>query len=442
MFLIASAKRAHRSPSVSFLSAGLLVLAFLACVCGKALAQDDYLSLYRDGKYDKALEQIDRRLTALYDKRAGGKAGEPLRLDVMKTVESGKKLLREAYRSRRAAGDFIESNDELFELHLHAGRCFFRQKKYPESLNHYKQALRFRVLEQERDDGVFYEMAQVYLGQKRSEPYRRMLEQAHSLNRKNVEYSRELGIALSGTNEKKKAIYHLERFVQSKEDSNTPEIYLVLGNLYEDIGRYLDTVRHYRRFLKDRPDDAYVHFALGYLAYRRTGNFSLARESFKKSLELLPASDILRRSRANEYLGDMFMKDLEFDRAAEVYQTTAGYQEQIVSDIRKKIEDVKKIKVEIDAIRASVDAKDLFQGDMFAKVEEKGRLELESREKEYIYGKLNAGKVRWNLAESYERMGDLPKAIEFYRKAITYNYRSNGARERIVKLQLKINRGY
>jgi len=421
--------------------ASLVILAFAG---GQAVARslDEVAALYERKDYNAALDKARTRMAAIYDSRAGDRL-TPAEHDIMKNLESGKSLLRKAYRERKPGGFFIEDNGELSELHVYAARCYHKQGKYDVALNHYYQALRFRVIKPGRDDRVFHEMAQVYRDQNHGEAYSRMLEAAYELNPSKTDYSLELGLSLSKTNEKKKSIFHLERYVRSKDDVDDPKLYLVLGNLYEDTGRYLDTVEHYKKYLSKKPDDAYIHFALGFLAYKRTGNYGLAKSSFRESLKHLPADDILRRSRVNEYMGDIHMKDLEFDKAAEVYGNTARYQEEILADMRGRIEEIKKIRDDIQKLRKTVAEKGPDGGgDVFAEQEKKGELELKNREKEYLFTKLNAGKVRWNLAWSYERMGELSRAIEYYKQAITYDYNSNGARERILKLQLKINRGY
>ena len=424
---------------VSLLGAVFLVV----CTMPVSAQQDaDYRKLYEEKNYAKSLEVINKQLSELYDEETGGTAGRPTGLDLLKTVESGKKLLKEAYRNRRASGFFIKDNEKLFTLHLYAARCYYEERKYPESLNHYDQALRYRSIRPGEDDTIFYEIAQVYKKQKRAKPYRRMMEQAYSLNTAEPKYSLELGVSLANTTARKKAIFHLERYIRAKGEVDDPKLYLMVGNLYEDIGRYLDTVDNYRKYLKAKPDDGYIHFALGYLAYKRTGNFSLADQSFGKALEYLPEDDILRRSRINEYRGDMYMKDLDFDRAAEVYEKTVNYQEQIVAGIRQRIDEIKKIRGEIAKIKSSTGVRDYYGADTFVKGEKKDKLELENRDKRYLFEKMNPGKVRWNLAVSHERRGNLQKAITFYRKAITYSYKSNQAREKIIKLQLKINRGY
>lgn len=422
----------------------LAAWAIASIVSARAFSQtgDEISALYEKKDYKAAMEKAVARIAEIYESRSGDKL-TPSEFSIMKNLESGKSLLQRAYRSRKPGGFFIESNPELSSLHVQAARSYHKLGKFDFALNHYTQALRYRVIEPGKDDAVFHEIAQVYRDQNQPEAYSRMLEAAYELNPSKAEYSLELGLSLSKTNEKKKSIFHLERYVQSKGEVDDPRLYLVLGNLYEDTGRYLDTVENYKKYLKKKQDDGYIHFALGFLAYKRTGNYTLARSSFAESLKFLPEDDILRRSKISEYMGDIHMKDLEFDKAAEVYQNTAKYQEEILTDIRGRIDEIKKIRDEIQKIKKTAREKAAEQGgDYFAEQEKKGKLELENREKEYLFTKLNAGKIRWNIAWSYERLGDLGKAMEFYRKAIELDYNSNQARDRIQKLQLKINRGY
>ena len=58
------------------------------------------------------------------------------------------------------------------------------------------------------------------------------------------------------------------------------------------------------------------------------------------------------------------------------------------------------------------------------------------------FQKLNSGKINWNLAQINVKNEKYERAIDFYRKAINHEYRPNIARSEIVKLQLKIKRGY
>jgi tetratricopeptide (TPR) repeat protein len=404
---------------------------------------DDFLPYYNKGEYKKALEIIQGEIKNEYGKRVAEKR-VPSDFISFKKVEEGVNL-NALFRERREKGFFIEDNSKLFNLHLYAGRCYYNLTEYDRSLNHYYQALRFKPLEFQKDDIIFYEIAQTYKKLNLNVNYLRMLETSYSLNPDKYEYSLELGNALYRTPEKKKAIYHLERYTRARSDDiGDPEIFLKIGNLNEDIGRYLETVKYYKKYLEKKPDDGYIHFALGYLAYKRTGDFPLAIESFDKSLALLPEKDILRRSKANEYKADIYLKEREFEKATNLYQETIKYQDRILADIDKRKKEILKIRDQIHKLKSSLIKEQDFNKftEYQYQSEERGRIELENREKNYEFNKLNAGKVRWNLAESYERMGKLQRAIDYYRESISFNYNSNKARERIIKLRLKIKRGY
>ncbi len=422
---------------------GVLVCAAVMLYSISAYPQtlDEIASLYEKKDYRAAEEKASARIGKSYELRAGDRL-TPSEHDIMKNLESGKRLLEKAYRERKASGFFIENHEELSSLHLYLARCYHKQGKFDYALNNYLQALRYRIIKPEKDDVIFFEIAELYRDWNQPEAYARMLEAAYELNPSNPEYSLRLGIALSKTNEKKKSIFHLERYLRAKSDPEDAKLFLVLGNLYEDIGRYLDTVLQYKKYLEKKPDDGYIHFALGYLAYKRTGNFNLARKSFTESLKFLPQDDILRRSKISEYMGDIHLKDLEFEKAVGAYKTTAQYQEEILADIRGKIEEIKNIQEEIKKLRATVPKKGESRMDVYEKQDRKGELELKNKQKEYLFTKLNAGKVRWNLAWAHERLGNLDTAIQYYKQAIDFDYNPNGAREKIQKLQLKIKRGY
>jgi len=353
--------------------------------------------------------------------------------------------VNDLYRKRVAEGFFIEKNIELYTLHLDAARCLFRLGRLDESLNHYGQCLRFKELEPEKDDVIFSEIADVFRKRGDERAYARAMEAAYALNPGNHEHSLRLGVALYRTQEKKRALFHLERFIRWKgERLENPGLYLMIANLNEDTGRYLETVRYYQEYLAAKPDDGHIHFALGHLAFTRTGNYVLARASLARALELLPESDIFRRSKAYEYSADMAMRDLEFEKAVSLYGETIVYQDRIKKSLEEKDREIEKLNSDIRGVKSSLLKQPDF--DTYTQyeylMEEESKLRLERREKLYSYSKLDAGRVRWNMAECHERLGKLDDAIRYYRECIAFDYDSSRARDRIVKLQLKISRGY
>src|SRR3990172_2846510 len=289
-------------------------------------APDEYKSLYDSGNCPKALEAINKKLEDFYTARVDNKRVQ-IRFITMK--EAAKRAdLKELFRNRKAESFFIEENPEISSLHVSAARCYFKLSNLDYSLNHYVQALRFKKVEK-KDDVIYYEMAQVYKKGKFFNAYVNNLETASSLNRDNYSYSLELGKALARTDQKKRAIVHLERYINSADEAVSSELYLMLGNLYEDIAKYLETEKYYIKYLEKKPDDGYIQFALGYLAFMRTGNYPLALRSFDKALQFLPEGEKFRISKTYEYKADIALQELDFDSAVRYYSETITYQDKI-----------------------------------------------------------------------------------------------------------------
>ncbi len=431
-----------------FIITSLLLLAFIPVYAQNA-AETDYASYYNRGDYEKALEIIRAKLTEIYDKRVDNKR-VPMEIISFKKAE---KEAEEAgninylFTIRKAEGFFIEDNSELSALHLAAARCLVKIPEFDTALNHYYQSLRFKQVEYKKDDAIYYEISRIYKAAGHFNAYVNTLESACTLNPDNYDYSLELGSALQPTREKKRAIYHLERYIKSKGDNlENPDLYIKLGNLYEDIGRYLETAEYYKKYLQQKENDGYIHFALGYLAFAHIGDYELAVSCFEKALSILPENEIFRRSKAHEISGDIRMNELEFEDAISSYLSTVKYQDSMLREIKDKEAKIKALTTRIRDVKSSIIKE---RGRAFEKYneyeyleEEKGKIELENREKKYQMAKLNIGKTRWNIAESYEKLEKLEDAIKYYREAISFNYKSNESRKKIVKLQLKIKRGY
>ena len=403
-----------------------------------------YVQLYERGEYREALDTVLSGLNEIYSKRVEGKR-----------IPSGYVSLRNTgddvdlvalFRNRKAEGFFIENNPELSQLHLYAARSSSRLLKRRDALNHYIQALRFRELEFSRDDVIFYEIAAVFKSYNSPEYFRGYtdaLEQAYTLNAGNYTYSYELGMALSSTREVKKSIFHLERYVENTPDAS-PETFLQIASLYQSSGKYIEAEKYYNSYLREVPENGAIHFALGHLAYERTGNYLLAESSLQAALTYLDEKDIYRRSKCYEYMGDMAMSSLKYVKALFMYRSTIEYQNEVLGQIDSLGESVKEVKRAVDDLK-----RDLIQNKDFEKYEEYeimmeqlGEVEREMEILKNSFSRLNPGKVRWNVAEIYEKTEENQSAIEYYRESIKYNYRSSEARDRIIKLQLKIKRGY
>ncbi len=404
--------------------------------------ESDYLALYNTGNYTEALKLIKGKLKTIYNIKNDNQKFPTDDINIEKKIE--KKKIYNLFRKKKIEMSFIEDNRELFTLHLYAARCLFKVNEDYASLNHYRQCLRYKYLKPLKDDFIFYEISQVYKNLGYYNAYIDTLETAYSLNPKNFNYSLELGKALTKTNKKRKAIFHLKRYIESKGDSIPEDIYLTLGNLNEEVGKYLETEKYYKKYLEIKGNDGYIAFALGYLSYKRTGNQKLALDCFGKSLQYLPKDDLFRRSKAAEYQGDINMQNLNYEKAIQSYMSTKIYHDKLKEEMDVNNNKVIKISEQLRNIKSTI--KDRQLSDRYTEYqnlqEEKGKIELNAREMNYEFSKLNPGKIRWNLAEAFERTDKLNEAIQYYKEAIYYDYHSNNAREKIRKLKLKINRGY
>lgn len=418
-----------------------LMAAFAFPLGAQQKTEPDYVSLYNSGEYKKAYAIIDSKLNEYYGNRVEERR-VPAGFISTRNIQNDSEL-KEIFRKRKAKPFFVEDNKEISNLHVYAARALAKMAKPEQSVSNYIQALRYRNLELKRDDLIFYELANVYRKMNQQAAYINSLETAYTLNPSNFKYSLEIAKALYSTQHKKRAIFHLERYIKSG-DGDQPELALMLGNLYEDTGRYLETERYYRDYLKKKPDDGYIHFAIGYLALERTGNHRLAAESFSRALKLLPEKEIYRRAKSNEYMGDITLSNLELADAISYYLQTLKYQQKIIDSISKKNEEISVLQKKINDLKQALIYKQNFdQYDEYEfALDEKGKKESELRVLENEFKKLNSGKIRWNIAESYERIDKLEDAIKFYRESIKYDYMANESRDRIVKLQLKIKRGY
>jgi hypothetical protein len=427
--------------TVRNLSVALIICLLYGVYPRAGHAQDDYRVLLNDKKYSDAYLMIQKKLNAIYDTRIEWKR-IPTDYITAKRLEE-KINVNEEFRKRKAKGFFIEENAELFGLHLDAARCLLALEEYQASLNHYWQSLRFKTVEYEKDDIIYHEISSIYEKLNHVHGQIDALESAYSLNPNKYSYSLELGNLYYRTADKKRAIFHLERFVEA-EPGSEPSLFLKLANLHQDTGKFLKAVDYYKNYLEKKPDDGPIQFGLGYLAFANTGDYSLARRSFERALALLPAGDLYRRSKANEYMAEMALNDLEYARAAELFMNTVKFQDETKALLEKKDQELAAYNSSLKELRGSLieGRKPELYPEYETRLEELGKLERDRKRILYEYERLDAGKSRWGIATAFERLEKFDEAVRYYREAALLNYNPAESRERVIKLQLKINRGY
>lgn len=418
------------------------ILTALFCRQPHPLAAQTYDSLYEEGKYAEALDMVKQDINAYYADRLEDKN---IPTDIISMMpEKDEPNLKQMFRSRKAKGFFIEDNPKLSALHVRAGDCYKEMNMFREAISSYTQALRLKTPEA-GDHTIYYAMSLVYGKADEFEGRIKSLEAAFTFAPENYAYSLEIGRALAPTQRKKKALYHLVRYLENvAAEEIDPKLYLTAAGLNEDLGYFLETVRWYQTYLQAKPDDAAIRYALGYVAYTHTGNHKLAVASFARALELLPEDDIYRRSKAYEYTGDIALSDVRYASAIAAYGKTFDYQRQVKAKIDETKATLDETAVRINELKIGIlKTQDYKTFEEYEALEEKrGKLAVELSRMNRQYESLNCGVVRWNAAYCHEQLEEYPKAIELYREAIGFDYKTNDCREKIIKLQLKIKRGF
>ena len=421
-----------------------------------------YIQMFDQGNYRDAMETIKTRLYETYSKRVSDKRVPSDFISIEKTGDEADLIA--LFRNRKEKGFFIEDNPELADMHLYAGKCSMKLGRKRDSLNHYVQSLRFRRITAARDDEVYYQISQVFKSMNNQvyfKGYVDALEQAYSLNSLKYEYSYELGLALYPTTEQKKAIYHLERYLYLS-GKNDPDVLLKLANLNESTGNYLNAEKYYNEYLRQNPDDVNAIFGAGYIAYYRTGNYTLAEFMFQGVLQKGSKKDSYRLAKSNEYLGDMSFSNLKFDKAIQYYTDSTVFHRTVQQQVAEKEKEKVEIDSKIDELKMNIiNNKDSLKYDDYKNLldeyegllDEQGEKESELQLLKYNLRQLCPGKVQWNIARCYHKKGDRAEgiqekkdnynnAITYYREAMREDYNTDKAREIILKLQLKIKRGY
>lgn len=410
-------------------------------------SNETFLSLYKSGAYQKSLKKIESKLKEIYDKRVENKQIPNKQLYIESIGEDKfKKDYQEIikkFRVRKTKKYFLEDNKELANLHLYAGLCYKNLKNNRYALHHFNQTLKYKELEYKKDDIVFYNISQIFKEQSLFKGYVDALEMAYSLNEDNIEYSKELGEYLYLKGERRRAIYHLERYIE-KSDKVEQRIFIKLAGLNEGEKNYLKTERYYLEYLMNDQNNANIHFAVGILALNHTGNLKLAEISFNKSIKLLPETDIYRKAKSYEYIGEIHYRYMKYDKSATAYEQTIQYHNKIEKSIDSKKNEIKSARNKITKIKASLILKqDPEKYSQYLKLRiENGDRESELKNLRLEFKKLNVGKVKWRIAYCYEKLDKLKEAIKFYKKSVLYHYKPSDSEKRILKLKLKLFRGY
>lgn len=406
-------------------------------------SDNEYSNLIDEGKYEDALEIIEKDLSEELSKKVERKT-IPSQYITFSALEEDIDV--NTLFSERTLENFnIEDNEKLHRLYTDGGTCYAALKDNRKALTYLNEALRYKKIEYGVDDKIFYAAARVYKNMENVTAYRNFLELSYKLNPSEGLYSKELGLSLYSSPYKEKAIHHLKKYVEINGDEiEDHDIYLKVANLNADIDKHLEAEKYYRKYLQKEPEDGKAYYSLGVLAYQKSGNFNLALSCFENADQFLDSDQSLLRSKSYDYTGKILQRKLKYEQAIGWYTKSMELEDQfsgVVKELETKISEKKTYINELKVGLLKENNYTKYNEYEYESVELQ-KLEIEYKKQLYELSKYNGGELRWNTAFCYEQLGELEKAIEFYKAVIKYNYQPGLARDKIIKIQLKIKRGY
>jgi len=417
-------------------------LLFFTIANAETSPQPNYASLIKQGNYEEALKEIKKTIDEIYSKRVDDKRIPSGYITIKK--DSTVKPLIQLYRNRKNKSFFIEKNKKISSLHYNAAFCLFKLNKYEKSLSNYVQALRFKEKVSPGDHKIFYGMAMVYQKMRQKKAYRDSLEQAFSLDSKNSLYAYMLGNNFFTTRYREKSIFYFNKYLAYETDKIDSNVYLKLSSLYEGVGKYLYSQKNLIKYLKKNKTNGNIHFALGVLCFKKTGNFDLALNSFQLAKKHLAKNELKKLSKISEYSGDIYRKSLEFESAISNYQECIAFMNQLYKKINSLKLKIDKNNRKIRKLKISLLQKEdpeKYERYQFLK-KKKSSLYNSLEQIEYQWRLLHPGIVRWKIAQSYLSLKKYKEAIKYFEETIKFFYKPRESRKIIKKLKLKIIRGY
>lgn len=404
---------------------------------------DEYRTLMNDGYYQDAVVQIERQIDE-YNANDVAEKEVPANFISFQALEE-KQNINELFSRRQVPVRFKREDTRMRQLHFDAGYCHEKTGNYLNALGHYNQSFLYKKIIPDEDAEVFYRISQVYRTMGYQQSYLNELEIAHYLKPADNAYVRELADGYYAGKNPKMAILYYEKFVKNSGDG--PEdhsVYIKLANLNTSLERYLETEKYYLLYLEKNPDDPDVLYALCNLCYRNTGHFDLALEKIDKLKTGSKDISADKLSKLNELAGDIYFKREKYPRAIEAYKAAIEHENGYRESVDTKRSQLEELEKRINILKAELIKKnDYVKYEEYQDLtQEKTKLAYELMMMEYELKKYNPGKLRWQTAESYERLKDYQPALEYYRQCIAENYRQNEARTRMTKIQLILQRGY
>lgn len=309
----------------------LLQTSVLFLGCSSILpAQGDFqkgISYYKQGQYQKAVEEFEQLVKASPDYEAG-----------YRVLGDSYLKLRNYPKAAAAFQKAVELDSTKFGSHLGAALALFNAGRYQDAVTALQKGE--ATVRAPRERYQFHQLrGSAWYKLNRFPEAAAELEKAVSIQRGDFNDVFQLGVALFQTGNTAAARRYLEQAVALKPDSAEAARFLRQAGIREaaaaiEAKQYARAVQLLTKVVQDDPGDADAWYNLG-LAQLFSERLEDAETSFRRSAELLPS-----RWETHQRLGYVYEMRRQYPQALQSYNRALQlHQDAAVADSVKRIEE-------------------------------------------------------------------------------------------------------
>ncbi len=402
------------------------------------------------GKWVEVEKSVQERLADIYAKKMKNQHVPTDLIDdaIKKAEKKEKNLILRRKQRFEIFNQFIEANDELYNLHISLGFAKLNLKKYAKAIANFREALRYIIIPADKKKEfahIQYQIAIAHRALQQTKGYQNALEKALAQDPQNAQYQKLLGLSYRFENQRK-SIHLLSNYLRSRsldqkkqddQEKKTNNVYLVLSGLHEQNRRYLDALKQYNNYLINNTNDGDIAFAAGVIAQEKLGQFQKALNFYRQALENTKQEDYKRRFAIHAKVGEIFSRMGEYEKSNQHFQSTKPYYKKITGEIGSIYDRIKEIndkmqKLKLDILRKNDQKSQSILSSYNQNISaERKRLQ---KVKHLKYG-YNMGKIDWQIAQNLERQGQWQQSIQYYQKALDHGYQPKQAYQKILELK-------
>lgn len=406
-------------------------------------------TLMQEKKFKEAEKQLEERLGDIYTARMENRLvpSDLIQTAIQKAEKIDKQQIVRKKPRVKSELRILDKDEDIFFLHLNLAFAKLNLKKYKAAISNFREAKRYKIIKPEEKKNyafIDHQIAIAFRAIDQQDAFFQHMEQAIKADPNNQKYLSELGIAY-GIPHYERSIQYLEKFLRTQKDDSSIDkstletVHLLLSGLYEKKGRFLDTARHYQDYLRSKPEDGRIRYALAYIQDKRLGHHDIALRNYRQSLQQLPKTDYKSRFKIHALAGEIFRKNRQYQDAILQFQQTKPFFAQITKELNQVQSRISSIQQKMDNLKLKIIRANDRKSQEILTAYQANLNEQQKKMQDISAEKLgyNYGKIEWEIARNFELSGDYENSRLYYQKAFNLGYRKTDALLKIQRLSRK-----